>query len=52
MSSERLHPAANGKRFRDPHPKNRWTSESIIEEFGVRIEVPEEDRNSTRRPTE
>jgi hypothetical protein len=51
LSSERLNPAINGKRCRDPQPNIRWSKESHaekLEEFGA----PEEDRGSTERSTE
>jgi hypothetical protein len=36
LYSERLHPAASGKRCRDLHPIIRWSSGSLKEELGER----------------
>lgn len=51
MSSESLHPAANGKRCRDSHPNIRWSSWCLIEELGElrdlkRTGTPQEDKQS------
>jgi hypothetical protein len=51
LSSERLHPTANGKRCKDSHPNFRWNWGSFMERCGRKIEEPEEDRDSTGRPT-
>jgi hypothetical protein len=52
LSSERLHPTADGNRFGDPQPNIRWSSLESCGGVGGMIEGPEEDRDSTRRPTE
>jgi hypothetical protein len=52
LFSERLHPAANQNRCRDPWSNIRW---SFRESYGrVRggIEGPREDKDSTGGPTE
>jgi hypothetical protein len=49
LSSERLHPAVNSDRYRDPQANIGWRLENLMEELEVRIEGPEEDRNSTGR---
>ena len=50
LFSKKLHPAANGKRCRDSHPNIRRSWEDY-RRIG-RTEEPEEDMDSTRRPTE
>ena len=52
LSSERLHPAANGKRYRDPQPNIRGSPGSPVEELGKgsrdlkRTGTPQEDQQS------
>ena len=40
MSSERLHPAADGNRCRDSQPNIRWSSWSLVGELGDRLGDP------------
>ena len=50
LSSERLHPAADGNRCRDPQPHIRWSLGSLIEELGEGLKdqkgtgIPQEDQ--------
>jgi hypothetical protein len=50
LSSERLHPTANGKR--NPPPNTGWSLGKFYGRIRGRIEGPEKDRNSTKRPTD
>jgi hypothetical protein len=34
LSPEKLHPAADGNRCRDPEPNIRWSLERLVEELG------------------
>jgi hypothetical protein len=33
LSSERLHPEADGSKYKDPQPNIRWSSGSLVEEW-------------------
>ena len=51
MSSDGSHPPDSGNRCRDPQPNIRWSSRSLVEEFGEglreqRTETPQEDQQS------
>jgi hypothetical protein len=43
-SSERLHPAADGNRCRDPQPNIMWSLGSPVEEWGEELREPERSR--------
>ena len=51
LSSERLHPAADSDRYRNPLPNSGW-SLGTHGRIGERIVGTEEDKNATERPTE
>lgn len=51
LSSEKFHPAADGRRWRDPQPNTRWSSGSLVR-VGDRIEGAGRVKYTTRRPTE
>lgn len=53
MSSERFHPAANGNRCGASHPNIGWSLGSLVlQRVGRKTGGPEEDRDSTVKPTE
>ena len=52
LSSERLHPAVDSDIYRHPQPNSGWSLGTLDRRTEGRIEGPEGDRNSTRRPTE
>jgi hypothetical protein len=41
LSSERLHPAADQNRFRDPQPNIRQSLGSLVEQLGEELRDPE-----------
>jgi hypothetical protein len=43
---------ADQNRCRDTQPNIRWSLGGLMEDFGGRVERPEEDRHSTKRLTE
>ena len=52
MSFERRHPKANRNRCGVPQPNIRWSSGSLVEELGRRVEGAGGIKDTTRRPTE
>jgi hypothetical protein len=52
LPSERLHPAADGNRCRDPQPNIWRSSESLVEALGQRIERAIGVKHTIERPTE
>jgi hypothetical protein len=45
LSSERLHPAVDGNRCRDPQPNIRWSLGNLVEEGEEGL--PESERSRT-----
>ena len=52
MPTERLHPAADGNRCRDPQPNIRRSSENSAEEGKERIVGASGVKDTTRKPAE
>ena len=52
LTSEWLHLAVNGKRYRAPQPNIRWSSAGSCRRVVVRTKGPKADSDSTGKPTE
>jgi hypothetical protein len=50
LSSERLHPAANGNRWRDPQPHIRQSLGSLMKEGEEGLKGAREVKDTTRKP--
>jgi hypothetical protein len=48
LSSEWLHPATKGKRYRNSQPNIRWSSGSLMEELGKELKDLKRRRKTNR----